>query len=306
VVGWPPNLERWISAESVAHFAPGGTMSRLDGILYLPASLLLGFAAVGWTAAPAQAPTQNQAKVLLDPADSHASTDQPSANTPSTQTPGLAEQQKNAEMIGDTDAARQRYQAAIAAYMKAPQMTATLWNKLGIAYQMMFNTNEAMRCYQKSLKLDAHNADVLNNLGTVYASTKNYGQADKMYRQALKQAPKSALVLKNYGTNLMEQHKFSKASEAYQKALAIDPTIFDGSSGPVAQNVSSLQERGAVHYYMALGCLRSGHTDCALDNLRSAIDEGYITAKKVAADKDFASLWGNPDFKKLVTEQNRP
>jgi tetratricopeptide (TPR) repeat protein len=283
-------------------------MSRLDGMLCLPAALLLSFAVVGSTTAWAQAPTHDQAKIPPDPASFRTSTDQLSANTngPSNQAAALVDQQKSAETIGDTDVARQRYQAAIEAYTKAPQMTATLWNKLGIAYQMMFNTSEAMRCYQKSLKLDPHNADVLNNLGTIYASMKNYGQADKMYRLALKQEPNSALMLKNYGTNLMQEHKFGKASEAYQKALAIDPTIFDGSSGPVAQNVSSLQERGAVHYYMALGCLRSGHTDCALDNLRSAINEGYVTAKKVAADRDFASLWQNPDFKKLVTEQNHP
>lgn len=185
-------------------------------------------------------------------------------------------------------------------------MTAVLWNKLGIAYQMMFNTTEALHCYQKSLKLDPHNSDVLNNLGTIYASMKEYGQADRMYRAALKLAPKSALILRNYGTNLMAEHKYEKGSEEYQKALAIDPAIFSGANGPVAQNSSSLAERGAVHYFMALGCLREGHTDCALDNLRAAIDEGYTTAKKVAEDKEFASLRDNPAFKQLLDEQSHP
>ena len=74
------------------------------------------------------------------------------------------------EELGDSLSAHQRYQAAIAAYGKAPQMTAAIWNKMGIAYQMMFNSKDATRCYQESLKLDPRNSQVLNNLGTVYAS----------------------------------------------------------------------------------------------------------------------------------------
>jgi hypothetical protein len=47
--------------------------------------------------------------------------------------------------MGDALMARQRYQAAIEAYKKAPPDDATAWNKLGIAYQMMFNVSDAMR-----------------------------------------------------------------------------------------------------------------------------------------------------------------
>jgi len=281
-------------------------MSKLDLIVCLPAALLLAFGAVSAANAPAQTPKEAPTKTWLDSGRQGSSTDQPSKNSPSDTASSVADQQKNAELIGDTDVARQRYQAAIAAYLQAPQMNAILWNKLGIAYQMMFNTTEAMHCYQKSLKLDPRNSDVLNNLATVYASRKDYGQADRMYRSALKLDPKSALILKNYGTNLMAEHKYEKGSEAYQKALAIDPTIFSGVNGPVAQNSSSLEERGAVHYFMALGCLREGHTDCALDNLRAAIDEGYTTAKKVSEDKEFATLRDNPAFKQLLAEQRHP
>jgi len=41
---------------------------------------------------------------------------------------------------------------------------------MGIAYQMMFNLQEASHCYQMSLKLDPKSAHVLNNLGTVFDS----------------------------------------------------------------------------------------------------------------------------------------
>lgn len=209
------------------------------------------------------------------------------------------------EELGDALAARQRYQAAIDAYSKAPEMTAVLWNKMGIAYQMMFNSRDATRCYKQSLQMDPHNPQVLNNLATVYASVKDYGQADRLYRRALKLDPKSALVLKNLGTNLLAEHKYNKGWEAYQQALAIDPEVFSNRGTPSVDNPSSLEDRGAMNYYMAAGCARAGYADCALQYLRMALDEGFTTRKKVASDVEFASLRSNPAFKQLIEEQPR-
>jgi Tfp pilus assembly protein PilF len=134
---------------------------------------------------------------------------------------------------------------------------------------------------------------------------KNYGAADRMYRKALKLNPKSALILKNYGTNLMTEHKYPKGWEEYQHALALDPSIFAEHDGPLVQNAAPANERGAMNYYMAVGCARAGYTDCALEYLRNALDEGYISPKKVAADQDFASLRDNPAFKQLLADQRR-
>ncbi len=209
------------------------------------------------------------------------------------------------EQFGDSFSARQRYQAAIAAYEKVPEKTAAIWNKMGIAYQMMFNSKDAMRCYKESLKLDPRNSQVMNNLGTIYASEREYGQADKMYRKAIKIDPHSAIAYKNLGTNLLAERKYQKGWEAYQRAIALDPHIFEESGSPTIQGQGSVEQRGAMNYYMALGCARAGYTDCALQYLRLALDEGFITRKKVAEDAEFASLHDNPAFKQLLAEQQR-
>lgn len=210
------------------------------------------------------------------------------------------------EQLGDSLEARQRYQAAIGAYAKAPHPTAAIWNKMGIAYQMMFNLRDATRCYKESLHLDAKNSMVLNNLGTVYASLKNYSAADHMYHKALKIDPKSPLILKNLGTNLLVQHKYSKGWKAYEEAMELDPAIFEDHDSPTVANPTSAQERGAMNYFMARGCVRMGQTECALQYLRMALNEGYTTVKKVSEDADFASLRDNPAFKQLVAEQQQP
>lgn len=225
---------------------------------------------------------------------------QPSSPYPAT-TPSSA---PTPEQLGDSLSVHQRYQEAIRAYMKASP-TAAVWNKMGIAYQMMFNLKDAVRCYKESLKLNPRNANVLNNLGTVYDSMKQYGQAEKLYRKAIKVEPQSAIVLKNEGTNLLAQHKYSRGWDAYKQAVAIDPQIFQDRGSPQVQNPSSVQERGAMNYYMAMGCVRTGHTDCALQYLRMALDEGFTSPKKIASDIAFESLRDNPEFQQLLASQNK-
>ena len=170
----------------------------------------------------------------------------------------------------------------------------------------MFNMQEATRCYQASLKLDPRNPNVLNNLGTVYDSFKQYHAAERMYRKALKLDPRSALILKNLGTNLLTQHQYKKGWAAYQTALTLDPQIFKQTNSPRVDNPATVQERGAMNYYMARGCARSGLTDCAIQYLRLALAEGYTNPKKIAADSDFASLRDLPAFQQLIAAQPAP
>ncbi len=253
--------------------------------------------------APAQAQTPAQAQPLVPvQAPTETSPQAPPAAAPVQQVTPVKGPPPSPEELGDTLVIHQRYQAALAAYAKAPR-TATVWNKMGIAYQMMFNLKDATRCYKESLELDPKNSNVLNNLGTIYDSEKEYGQAEKYYKKALKLDPKSALVLKNLGTNLLSQHKNSRGWAMYEQALAIDPQIFEDRNSPQVQNPTSVQERGVMNYYMALGCVRVRQTACALQYLRMAMDEGYTTPKKVAQDVAFASLRDNPDFKLLLASQ---
>ncbi len=263
-------------------------MSKLKPIRWIPFAALFTITVAIPRILPAQANDQSAA---------------PAATPPATQAAAAAHAAPTAEQNGDALTARQHYQAAISAYSKAPQMTADIWNKMGIDYQMMFNSRDAMRCYKESLQIDPYNPQVINNLATVYASLKEYGQADRLYRRALKYNPHSALILKNLGTNLLTEHKYDKGWEVYQQALAIDPEIFADHGAPSVEDPSSVEARGAMNYYMAAGCARAGEAECALQYLRMALDEGFTTRKKVASDSEFASLRDNPAFKQLLAEQ---
>jgi Tfp pilus assembly protein PilF len=175
---------------------------------------------------------------------------------------------------------------------------------MGVAYQLMFNVDEAAKCYQMALKLNPKDSVVINNLGTIYVSAKQYALAEKAYRKALKLDPKSALIHKNLGTALLAEHKYKKGWEAYQAALAIDPQIFEHANTVRIENPASVQDRGAMNFYMAKGCVRAGKTDLAIEYLRMALNEGFTNPKKIIADSEFAALRDVPAFQQLLASQH--
>lgn len=236
---------------------------------------------------------------------------QPPAQVPSAavqvQTPKPdAQLQQSPEQVGDLFMVHQRYQAAIEAFSKAPRDSASVWNKTGIAYQMMFNLQEAAKCYQASLKIDPRNATVVNNLGTVYDSLKQFGAAERAYRKALKLDPQSAIIEKNLGTNLLAQHKYKKGWEVYKAALALDPEVFERSAALRVENPNSALDRGAMNFYMAKGCVRAGKNGQAIEYLRMALNEGFTNPKRIVADSEFATLRGIPAFEQLLAAQHNP
>jgi tetratricopeptide (TPR) repeat protein len=207
------------------------------------------------------------------------------------------------EEVGDALMIHQRYEAAISAYQRADPISADVWNKMGIANQLMLNQQEASRCYLESLKLNPKNPNALNNLATLYDSMKRFGDAAKMFRKAIEIDPNSALAYKNLGTSLLAQHQYQKGWIAYQRALALDPKIFRNQAVLHVDNPGTTQDRGAMNYFMAKGCVRAGMNDCAIDHLRRALDEGFTNVKKIKADTEFAGLLGQPEFDQLLASQ---
>jgi tetratricopeptide (TPR) repeat protein len=244
--------------------------------------------------------TASAQPVNQPPASTAAATNSPAQTSQTVQPPPTPEQ------IGDALMTHQRYQAAIDAYKQVAPESAAAWNKMGIAYQMMFNSQEAVRCYQSSLAIDPHNPNVLNNLGTIYDSLKEYGSAERMYHKALKLDPQSAVIEKNLGTALLAEQKYKKGQEAYKIALSIDPLIFEGSASLRIDNPASVQQRGAMNFYMARSCVRAGQNDRAIEFLRMALNEGFTSPKKIVADSEFATLHGTPAFDQMLAAQRNP
>lgn len=206
--------------------------------------------------------------------------------------------------IGDMVALSGRYETAIKIYAKAPKITAEIRNKMGMSYEMMFNAQEAIRCYEESLKLNPNDPRVMNNLATLYVSKKDYGTADRYFEKALGIDPHFAAIYRNLGTSLIAQHRYAEGQKAYERALALNPGVFDLRSNPTLGGVASAHERGAMNYFMALACVQTGQNERALDYLRMSLNQGFVDPMQVAADAGFAALSAQPGFKKLLAEES--
>ena len=221
---------------------------------------------------------------------------------PAAVSPGF---QVTPEDLGDSLLIHRRYHEAIEQYKKAPSDSADVWDRMGIAYQMLSDANDAARCYKESLRLNAGNEFAWNNLATVYDSLGDFGKAEALYRKALELDPQSARIAMNLGTNLMLQNKVRQGSKMYQRALALDKNAFDEFGGPSTTSGAPLEQRGAINYSKAQRCAQAGMSDRAIEYLRQAISEGFTSPSQIAEDRSFAPLRGNPAYQKLLAEQTQ-
>jgi tetratricopeptide (TPR) repeat protein len=271
------------------------SMNRIS-VIHLEAALL---AAAALAAAPLLIRAQN-----LDEARVSIPTFLPAQTSQASAAP-LEPVESPAENRADILLARGQYQAAVEAYEQAPLDSASVWNKMGIAYEMLLNNTAARRCYNKAHEIDPKNATVLNNIGSIEMSGQDYKRAEKLYRRAIKLNSQSALFHKNLGTAYISARKYKKGWEEYRAALVLDPQIFSTQAGLRVMNPTNAQDRGAMNYFMAKGCLMAGEKKQAIEYLRLALNEGYTSPKKLVEDTEFASLHSMPAFQEMIESETQ-
>jgi tetratricopeptide (TPR) repeat protein len=205
------------------------------------------------------------------------------------------------EMQGDLLAVRQHYLDAIAAYKEAPQDSAIVANKIGVAYHHMFDLNDAKLYYERAIKLDPSYAQAVNNLGAIYHAEKDYKKAERFYRKAIKLEPKSPLFYSNLGTAYFFQGNVKKGAEAYSQAFALDPDVFERTGASKIEESSSSKDLAAVNYELAKTYAKAGLNERALSYLRRALGEGFNDRKKLMNDPELASLRETPEFLQLLS-----
>jgi tetratricopeptide (TPR) repeat protein len=208
------------------------------------------------------------------------------------------------ETQGDLMMIHQRFLSAIDYYRRAPQDSAVILNKLGIAYQHMYALDSARMQYEKAVHLDPSYADAINNLGTVYYGQKDYHKAEKYYRKALVLQPGCASFYSNLGTAYFADQKYKQGVAAYQRAFALDPDIFIRESMERIAEMASPAEQVALEYALAKLYARAGNLNVALNYLRGAFINGFDDRKKLMADKDFEQLRATQQFRLLMTEEH--
>ena len=79
---------------------------------------------------------------------------------------------------------------------------AVYWNELGISFHNQSELDLALKCYQKSTKLDSHYADAQNNVGTIYYERKKYAKAIRCVQEGHSVTPGLCRILLESGLRI--------------------------------------------------------------------------------------------------------
>jgi len=212
----------------------------------------------------------------------------------------------SAEMRADIMMARKMYREAIDFYLQAPQDSAIVLNKLGIAHHQLTELSLAKKYYERAAKTKPDYAEAINNLGTIYYAQKNYRRAITWYKKALEHSPESASMLMNLGTAYFARKNYDLAFATYQEALKIDPEVFEhrGTHGTLLME-RSVEERAKFHFYLAKTYAKAGANERALLYLRKALEEGFKDRDKIVNGPEFAGLLQMDEFKQIMAMEQK-
>jgi len=185
---------------------------------------------------------------------------------------------------------------------KEQPKNAVYWNELGITLHNQAELDGALKCYQKSMKLDSHYGDPQNNAGTIWYERKKYAKAIRAYKHAISLRNDFAPFYLNLGYAYFSQKDYEDSITSFRKALQIDPDAFESShsrTGTVIQDRSLSSDRGRFYYLLAKSFAESGNTERCVIYLKKARDEGYQDFNAIKSDPTFATVMKDPAAQEL-------
>jgi tetratricopeptide (TPR) repeat protein len=160
-------------------------------------------------------------------------------------------------------------------------------NLLGICYQGLRRTDDAIKEYKKATAINPRYAEAWNNMGSAYHLKRKLKQAAKHYRKAIELKPELGSAHRNLGTALLSLGKLDEGLAAYRRAYELNPDAFN----PTASSIPVEQTDGGMQYFcFAKISAAGGHIDTALDFLHKAKTLGFRDFRKVEKDPDFAKV----------------
>jgi len=242
---------------------------------------------------------------LLFPSSAQTNPDSPGVQPPGTvagaQTPQLSD-----EELARLYLVRKQYREAQDLFRKLTQeqpKNAVYWNELGISFHNQIELSAALKCYQRSAKVNPQYADAQNNIGTIWYERKKYNKAIRSYKRALTLRNDFAPFYVNLGYAYFGARNYEDSIASFRKALSLDPEALDSSrsrSGTVIQDRSLASERAQFYFLLAKSFAEAGNVQRCVIYLRKAKDEGYKDLNNVKSDPAFVSVLKDPAVQEII------
>jgi tetratricopeptide (TPR) repeat protein len=178
---------------------------------------------------------------------------------------------------------------------QSPQEKAVVFKYLGFSYYRSGNLQDAIRCYEKSLKADGDDYDTLYNLGVAHLDNGAYDDAAEKFREAFAKNPNDSNAALGQaqaidaainahmekGSNLMVNSEYSQAIDEWQKVLQYQPghpeaqSFIADAKKKLAQEVGKLYEAGktAAKSGQTLEAMRQWNAALAMDTENAKVKD---------------------------------
>jgi tetratricopeptide (TPR) repeat protein len=199
--------------------------------------------------------------------------------------------------------ARKSYADAVDYYYRGLRQTnftnATLWNKLGIAYQSLQSYKKSRKAYKRAIHLRRDFPEPWNNIGTTFYMQRKYKKSVKYYEQAIKLKPDTASFHLNLGASYFGMKHYEQCVVQTRMALSLDPNILTERSS-VGTIMETRYAGPRFYYYMAKVFASLGRPEEAVRYLRRAMEDGFKDRKMLDADPDFQKISKTPAYVELL------
>lgn len=190
-----------------------------------------------------------------------------------------------------------------AVYQKVTQMFAgdiRGWNNLGMCYFNEGNVNEAIRCYNKALAIDANNADVNYNAGIAALADGDLQKAETFLGKAAgTQGDLSAAM----GTLYTMKGEYAKAKAAYKGASnnAAVQQILNEDYAAARKTLNEVANPNATTAYLsAIVGARTNDREAVYSNMKKAVALDASLKARAGKDIEFAKFAQDEQFKQII------
>jgi tetratricopeptide (TPR) repeat protein len=179
---------------------------------------------------------------------------------------------------------------------------ALYWNELGISLHNQSYLESALKCYQKSVKVDPQYADAHNNVGTIYYERNKFAKAIRSYKKAINLRQDFAGFYLNLGYAYFGEKNYEESIAAFRKALQLDPDTFEAAksrSGTIVQDRSIGSDRARFYFLLAKSFAETGNLERCVIYLKKAREEGYQDFNSLKSDPSFVAVLKDPAVQEL-------
>ena len=155
-------------------------------------------------------------------------------------------------ILGAVLAEQNKPQEALKNYNKSIKINpnyAQAYNNLGVCLHRLGKIDEAIQGYRKAIEIQPKHADAYNNLGAVFKERGEREKSITFFQKAIEIQPKHADAYNNLGAVFKERGEREKSITFFQKAIEIQPKHADAYNNLGAVFKQLKEYKKSIYYY---------------------------------------------------------